>query len=159
MTLEKNIKQTKFRSNAHKLAVNILYTSLRLNYFTHSHFKNLDITPQQYNVLRILRGQYPGSCNLKLVKERMLDPMSDASRITSKLIQKGYVKREENKKDRRNVELIITEKGLALLQKMDFIDELFDEYFSGLTGDDINQLNKLLDKLHETNPGKLNKRQ
>lgn len=109
-------------------------------------FKNEDITPQQYNVLRILRGQYPNPCNLKLVKERMLDRMSDASRIIDKLKTKGFVERHECPNDRRNVDLFITEKGLNLLKSLDHVDEEFKSIFRNLNIAEAKQLNDLLDK-------------
>jgi DNA-binding MarR family transcriptional regulator len=149
MSLEKKILQAKFKSQNHKLGVNLLYTSHRINYLMHQQFKDTEVTHQQYNVLRILRGQYPNPCNLRLIKERILDRMSDASRIVDKLIQKGFVERKESKTDRRNVELIISPSGLKLLESLDHIDESFDTIFKNLSKDEIKQLNLLLDKLHE----------
>jgi DNA-binding MarR family transcriptional regulator len=149
MSLEKKILQAKFKSQNHKLGVNLLYTSHRINYLMHQQFKDTEVTHQQYNVLRILRGQYPNPCNLRLIKERILDRMSDASRIVDKLIQKGFVERKESKTDRRNVELLISPSGLKLLESLDHIDESFDTVFKNLSKDEIKQLNMLLDKLHE----------
>lgn len=148
MTLEKKIQQAKFKSQNHKLGVNLLYTSHRISYLLHQQFKDLEITHQQYNILRILRGQYPNPCNLRLLKERIIDRMSDVSRIVDKLITKGFVERKENKTDRRNVELLITDKGMAILESLDHIDNSFDELFKNLNKDEIKQLNTLLDKLH-----------
>ncbi|MGZ6540317.1 MAG: MarR family transcriptional regulator, partial [Bacteroidia bacterium] len=84
MKLEDEIQQKKFKHDWQKLAINLSYTYNWISYRNHENFKTLDITPQQFNVLRILRGQYPDPCNLKLVKERMLDRVSDASRIVDK---------------------------------------------------------------------------
>jgi DNA-binding MarR family transcriptional regulator len=97
-------------------------------------------------VLRILRGQYPKPCNLKLIKDRMLDRMSDASRIVDKLKSKGFLERHECPNDRRNVDLLITEKGLQLLKQLDFIDEEFKNTFKNLSVAEAKQLNDLLDK-------------
>lgn len=146
MKLEEEIKQKKFKNEYHKLAINLAYTYNLLNYQNHLKFKDKDITPQQYNVLRILRGQHPNPCNLKLVKERMLDRMSDASRIIDKLKSKGLVERRECPDDRRNVDLLITEKGLNLLKSLDFIDDEFKSIFKNLTVQDAKTLNELLDK-------------
>ncbi len=85
MTLEDEIQQKKFKSEEQKLMINLLYTANWLTSKNDSFFKNSDITTQQYNVLRILRGQHPNPCSVKLIKERMLDRMSDASRIVDKL--------------------------------------------------------------------------
>lgn len=148
MSLEEKIKQNKFKSPQHKLGVNLLYTSNIIQYILHQNFRDQEITSQQFNVLRILRGQFPKPCNLKLIKERMLDPMSDASRIVDKLLKKGLVERKESKKDRRNVELLITDKGLKLLISLDHIDESFNELFKTLNTEEIDQLNLLIDKMH-----------
>src|SRR4051812_6517349 len=101
MRLEDEIKQTKFKSPQQRLAVNLLYSCNWLNGHYARFFKGIDITTQQFNVLRILRGQYPDHCSLKLVKERMLDRMSDASRIVDKLVAKKYVDRKVCPGDRR----------------------------------------------------------
>ncbi len=147
MRLEDEIQQKKFKSEFQKLAVNLSYTYNWYNYINEMHFKSVDITPQQFNVLRILRGQHPNTCNLKLVKERMLDRMSDASRIIDKLKNKGFVARTECPNDRRNVDLIITEKGLELLRSLDFIDENHKNTFKNLSLAEVKTLNDLLDKL------------
>ena len=146
MKLEDEIQQKKFKSEFHKLAINISYSYNWMSYKNHLKFKNEDITPQQFNVLRILRGQFPNPCNLKLVKERMLDRMSDASRIVDKLKAKGFLERHECPNDRRNVDLLITEKGLALLKSLDYIDEEFKSTFKNLSAAEAKQLNELLDK-------------
>ena len=117
-----------------------------MSYNNHQKFKNEDITIQQYNVLRILRGQYPKPCNLKLIKDRMLDRMSDASRIVDKLKSKGFLERHECPNDRRNVDLLITDKGLELLKSLDHIDDEFKNTFRNLTLAEAKQLNDLLDK-------------
>jgi DNA-binding MarR family transcriptional regulator len=145
--LEDEIQQKKFKSEHQKLAVNLLYTSNWLNGHYSSFFKDSDITTQQYNVLRILRGQYPNPCNIKLIKERMLDRMSDASRIVDKLKQKKLLERKECPNDRRNVDIVITEAGLKLLESLDTIDEEFNEIFKTLSPSEMKSLNALLDKL------------
>ena len=85
MELEKEINQKKFRNETHKLGVNIIYTFNWLNNIQSEFFKSSGITSQQFNVLRILRGQNPNPASVKLIRERMLDKMSDASRIVEKL--------------------------------------------------------------------------
>lgn len=146
LKLEDEIQQKKFKSEQHKLAINIIYTFNWISYKVQTKFKDQDITVQQFNVLRILRGQYPNPCNLKLIKARMLDRMSDASRIVDKLHSKGLVERKESLTDRRNVELLITEKGLDLLKSLDHIDEDYKETFKNLTTPEMKELNALLDK-------------
>ncbi|MBI2720908.1 MAG: MarR family transcriptional regulator [Bacteroidetes bacterium] len=149
MKLEDEIHQKSFKSARQKLAINIIYTSHWLTGHHSSFFKGKDITLQQYNVLRILRGQFPAPCTLKLIKERMLDRMSDTSRIIDKLLLKNYVERTSCPNDRRSVNLLITEKGMQLLKSLDFIDDTTGNIFSNLTESEIEQLNLLLDKLRD----------
>lgn len=147
MQLEKEIQQKSFKTPYQKLAVNLLYTTNWLSHHYDAFFKGKDLTTQQFNVLRILRGQHPSPCTLKLVKERMLDRMSDASRIIDKLVAKGLVIRNQCPGDRRSVNLLISDKGLALLKELDFIDDATKEIFKHLPRPKIEQLNELLDAL------------
>ena len=147
MKLEEEIQQKHFKSPYQKLAINLLYTSNWLIYHYSVFFKDLDLTTQQFNVLRILRGQYPNPCSLKLIKERMLDRMSDASRIVDKLVLKGYILRNQCPSDRRSINLIISETGLELLKKLDVIDESTQDIFKNLSKEQVEQLNNLLDTL------------
>lgn len=147
MKLEDEIKQPSFKSQQQKLAINLLFTTNWLNYKYSSFFKTSGITTQQFNVLRILRGQFPNACSLKLIKERMLDQMSDASRIVDKLVLKGFVKRAQCPKDRRSVNLIISETGLELLSSLDFIDTETKQLFKNLSESEVQTLNELLDRL------------
>lgn len=147
MKLEEEISQKHFRNEYHKAAVNMVYTFNWLNGHNVSFFKPLGITPQQFNILRILRGQYPHPATIKLIKERMLDKMSDASRIVEKLRVKGLVERNICSHDRRNVDVCITQKGLDLLEQVDKLDNEIDSKLSSLNEEEITQLNILLDKL------------
>lgn len=147
MKLEEEIVQKKFKSPHHKLAINIIYTHNWLSNINSQKFKNKDITAQQFNVLRILKGQYPKSATVKLLRERMLDKMSDASRLVEKLRQKGLVSRVENASDRRNVDVLITQKGLNLLEEFKDLETGIEQCFQTLTTAEANQLNDLLDKL------------
>ncbi len=149
LKLEDEIQQKKFKNETQKLAVNLIYTTNWLNSFYGSYFKNSDITLQQYNVLRILRGQYPNACSVKLIKDRMLDRMSDASRIVDKLMAKNLLVRNQCPKDRRSVDVLITDKGLQLLEQLDIIDEDSKKVFKALTKNEIGLLNALLDKLRD----------
>lgn len=145
--MEDEIQQRVFKSVQQKLAINLIYTSNWLNSCYNELFKNTDLTPQQYNVLRILRGQHPNTCNLKLIKERMLDRMSDASRIVDKLVNKKLVVRTQCPSDRRSVNILISDKGLALLKELDVMEESNKQLFSNLSEKEIAKLNDLLDRL------------
>lgn len=147
MKLEEEIKQSKFRNEYHKLAVNIFYTySWLLNLQTQL-FKKFKITSNQYNILRILRGQHPTPATINLLKDRMIDKMSDASRLVERLRKKGLVKRELCKNDRRRVDVVITDKGLKLLSDIDKLNDEYDSFFKNLSVTESKTLNDLLDKL------------
>lgn len=147
MRLEEEIKQKHFSSQYHKALVNIIYTNNWIASQQTDILKPHGITMQQYNVLRILRGQHPNPATIKLIKERMLDKMSDASRIVEKLRAKGLVERNICPKDRRNVDVMITPKGLELLKKIDAMEHLLEGRLSTLDHEEVQNLNHLLDKL------------
>lgn len=147
MKIEDEISQPKFKSLNHKLIVNVIYTFNWLYERQLKILKPYGLTIQQYNILRILRGQYPSPATIKLLKERMLDKMSDASRLVEKLRVKGLVDRRICDKDRRNVDVLITRKGLDLLSEIDEKEEEFEKLIDNLENGEIEQLNNLLDKL------------
>jgi len=147
MKLEDEIVQKKFRNETHKLGVNLVYTFNWLDAFHQKYFKKYGITPQQFNVLRILRGQHPKPATIKLLKERMLDKMSDASRIVEKLRVKGLADRHICESDRRNCDVFINDKGLRLLAEIDRDEKIVEDFYSNLSPQEKKQLNDLLDKL------------
>ncbi len=147
MKLEDEIVQRKFQTETHKLGVNIIYTFNWINAFQTKLLKKYGLTPQQYNVLRILRGQLPNIANIKLIRERMLDKMSDASRIVEKLRSKNFLQREISEEDRRACNVTITQKGINLLAEIDKEDVAFAKLFNHLKPSEIKQLNDLLDAL------------
>ncbi len=147
MSLEREIGQKEFRSGKRKALINIIYTHNFLVGKMNEVFKSLQITRQQYNVLRILRGAYPAPMTVNLVKERMLDKMSDASRIVERLRIKGLLDRCQSLADRRAVEIQISKKGLELLAKSDPVFQNFDRFFDNLSEAEVDRLNQFLDKL------------
>lgn len=147
MKLEEEIIQQNFDSEYHKAAVNIIYTSNWLMDIHAKVIKPYNITVQQYNILRILRGQYPKVVNLKLIKKRMLDKMSDVSRLVERLREKELVERKVCPSDRRHMDIYITEKGLNLLQNLEEEINKINHSLTLLDVDEIILLNKLLDKL------------
>jgi DNA-binding MarR family transcriptional regulator len=148
MSIEKDIKQQKpFKSSYQKLVVNIIYTSNWMNFEQQSLLKPFDLSSQQYNVLRILRGQYPNPITVNGIIERMLDKMSNASRLVDKLLLKGLVSRCDNADDRRACDIRITEKGSNVLLHIDKIQSEWDEKMTNLTEEEAETLSKLLDKL------------
>jgi DNA-binding MarR family transcriptional regulator len=147
MKLEDEIKQSSFRNEYHKLAVNMIYTHSWLMNKIYELLDEYDLTPQQFNLLRILRGQYPQPASISLLKERMLDKMSDASRLVERLISKGLAERNICPEDRRKAEVKITKKGLKLLEKIDAANDEMDNHLKNLSAQEAKQLNYLLDKL------------
>ena len=147
MELEKEIKQEKFKNEYQKLIVNITFTGNWLAMKTSENMKPFKLTIQQYNILRILRGQYPQPATVNLLIERMLDKMSNASRIVDKLVAKKLAERKSCKDDRRCVDVIISDKGLMLLEKIDKQEKEWESQFSNLNAKEAKELNRLLDKL------------
>ena len=147
MELEKEINQKKFRSESHKLMVNIIYTFNWLNGQQADFLKPYKITYQQFNVLRILRGQQMQPASIKLIRERMLDKMSDASRIVEKLRMKNLVERHICEHDRRSCQVFITQKGMDLLTEIDKNEAQQTDSMIVLSEPEKQQLNLLLDKL------------
>jgi len=147
LKLEEEIKQEQFRNEYHKLAVNMFYTYGWLMRNNNQLFEKFGITPQQYNILRILRGQFPNYASINLLKERMLDKMSDASRLVERLREKGFINRNISENDRRKAQVIISPSGLEILNEIDKLDDKFDQNLSKLNNNEIKVLNKLLDKL------------
>lgn len=150
MRLEEELKQNKkFSNEFEKLAVNILYTSSWLEALHIQRFKPFGISPQQYNVLRILRGSSPKPLMLSDISSRMIDKNSNATRLVEKLRLKGYVKREVCESNRRQVDIVITKKGLDLLAEIDTVNDSWGESFKGLTKSEAEALNNALDRLRE----------
>lgn len=147
MELEKEIRQEKFANQHQKLVINIIYTASWLNLSNTQRLKPFGISPQQFNILRILRGQYPNSATVTLLTERMLDKSSNASRLVEKLRQKQLLDRCVCPEDRRAVNVKITEKGLTLLEKLDHTDDDFRKELQRISPEEAKTINDLLDKM------------
>lgn len=147
MKIEEAIKQKKFNSEIEKLVVNLIYTGNWVIGVNAGALKPLGLTTQQYNVMRILKGQHPNPSPVSLVNERMLDKMSNASRLIEKLRQKGLVDRTTCPNDRRQVDVILTEKGLNLLNEADAEMKNAHSSIQSLSNAEAAALNDLLDKL------------
>lgn len=147
MKIEEEIKQKKFSSETHKLIINLFYTNSWLTNLHAQFLKPFGITSQQYNILRILRGQHPNTATINLLQERMIDRMSNASRLVEKLRVKGLVGRCVSKDDRRAVDVVITEKGLNVLKEIDLLYSGFETKLQTIDNAEMKTLNDLLDKL------------
>jgi len=151
MKIQNEIKQGKaFRNAYHKTTVNLIFTGRWIVNLHNELFKTFGITIQQYNILKILKGQYPKSITVKLIRDRMLDKMSDASRIVENLRKKNLLARDLNMDDRRRVDVIITREGLDLLYLIEEKgSDTMDNFLSKLNQHENEQLNTLLDKLRD----------
>lgn len=147
MRLEDEIQQQKFNDEYHKLMVNLMFTGSWLSIRQIQFFRNYDISPQQYNILRILRGQYPNSASVNLLITRMLDKMSNASRLVDKLHTKGLVERKKNKNDGRQVDVLLSKKGFKLLDQIDTDITIFEDDLNKLDKKEARLLSDLLDKM------------
>jgi len=147
MRIEEEIQSSNFEDNYHKLVINVSYTYNWLNHALRFQFEKHNLTNQQFNILRILRGQYPKPATVNLLKERMIDKMSDTSRIVDRLVQKGLVSRCTNNKDRRAVDIRISDEGLSILKTMDDEFKTKDILKDNLTDEEATKLSDLLDKL------------
>ena len=150
MSLEQSISQSKFDSEQEKLMINVIYSANLLNLITSRLFKPYELSPQQYNVLRILRGQKGESIALMDIEHRMLDKSSNVSRLVDKLISKDLVNRSVSSKDRRRIEIVITSRGLSFLNELDVIlADMNSKIKVIISGDDAKQTNRILDQLRE----------
>lgn len=149
MGIEKDIQQSKFRNAYQKASINLIYTLAWMRDKTKCIFEEEDITPQQFNILRILRGSFPQPLSTLQIRERMLEKMSDTSRIVDRLISKGLVKKLTCKTDRRLVDVVITDKGKKLLERLDEKQDDIDAVLGNLSEKDANILSDLLDKIRD----------
>jgi len=153
MKIEEAIKTRKFTTSREKALVNILYTYGWLFNKEKDSFKPFGITPQQYNVLRILKGQYPKSISTCDIKERMLDKNSDASRLVDRMFTNGLVERTVSEFDKRKVDIKISERGIDLLQRVIENRLMLENTASALSEEDAETLSLLLDKLRSVDEG------
>ena len=147
MGLQEDIKQTKFRNDYQKAAINILFTHGWLAQRIKLFLKNHRLTSQQYNVLRILRGSYPNPLSTLQIRERMLDKMSDSSRIVDRLVIKQLVIKKACEHDKRLVDVFISEEGLNMLAKIDGAEKDIDSHLSNITEPEALELSRILDKI------------
>ncbi len=146
MKIQDEIKSS-FNNEYQKARVNIHFTHNYLSEQLIKIIKPFKLSPTQFNVLRILRGQHPEVSSIGLIKERMLDKNSDISRVIDRMLTKKLVVRKECKQDRRQKDIIISQLGLDYLAKIDAYEKELDQKMHYLTPDEVTQLNNLLDKI------------
>ena len=149
MGIEHDIQQVTFKSTRQKAMLNVLYTYGWMIERVKNFLADEDITHQQFNILRILRGASHPLSTLQ-IRERMLDKMSDTSRIVDRLVAKGLVKKVTCGKDKRLVDVTITESGQKLLHRLDAEGDHINDIMSNLTEEEAETLSTLLDKLRKT---------
>ena len=151
MSIERDIQQPKFNTSRHKALVNILFTYGWEIERIKKIVAEQGITHQQYNILRILRGSFPNPLSTLQIRERMLDKMSDTSRMVDRLIIKDLVRKTVSKKDKRLVDVVISEKGLSLLKSIEQKVDIVSEIMGNVSEEEAEQLSNLLDKIRCSN--------
>ena len=147
MKIEEIIKSTVPMDNSKKIILNVLYTQNVITENFNEILKPHEISGEQYNVLRILRGQKGNPANMCLIQERMLAKTSNTTRLVDKLLLKDFVTRKVCPDNRRKIEVLITQKGLDVLGALDSKVIAHEEFFSqNLNTHEIVQLNQLLEK-------------
>lgn len=149
MKIEDAIEQRKFRNDIEKLLVNFIYTNNWLKEFQVRLLKPFDLTMQQYNILRILRGSHPEPLTQKVIKAKMLDKMSDVSRLLARLEKKKLVSCVSNKDDRRNLDVTILKNGMDILLEIDAVLPLLDGLFVDFAPNELETMNGLFDRIRE----------
>jgi len=152
MKIEEVIKSTVTMDDAKKVILNIMYTQNVISDKFAEIMKPYDLSSEQYNVLRILRGQKGSPANMCIIQERMLAKNSNTTRLIDKLLLKDFVTREVCPENRRKIEVMITQKGLNILNELDpFVLEHEQFFAKNLTQTELEQLNTLLEKYRTIN--------
>jgi DNA-binding MarR family transcriptional regulator len=151
MSIEKAINQKQFANPHQKMMVNIAYTNSYLASIRNNDLKPFGISAEQYNVLRILRGVHPDFLSVWEITSRMINKMSNASRLVEKLRKKDLVERKVSKEDKRLVDILITKKGLKLLKKVDQDLSDMQNIFGHLSVEEVEFVSSILDKLRAPN--------
>jgi len=148
MKIEQILKTSSPLPSSKKIVVSILYSSGQLSNILNSILKPFDISLQQFNVLRILRGQQNKPVSLTIVQERMISKMSNTTRLIDKLIKKKLVIKNINSTNRRKIDISITNEGLEILEYVDqLIDEAEKQIVNKLSEEEKEQLIRLLGKI------------
>ena len=146
MGIEQDIQQASFRNEFQKMGINLHFTANWLNEHIGKMLAEEGVTQQQYNILRILRGSTTPLSTLK-IRERMLDKMSDTSRIVDRLIAKELVVKNTCEKDKRLVDITLSPKGLSLVDQLDQFNERIDALLKGINESEAQLMNQILDKI------------
>ena len=150
MSISEELKQSSFKNEETKAVINLIFTGNFIIQKQQELLKPFGISMQQFNVLRILKGQKGKPITVLSITERMLDKMSNASRLVDKLFAKKLVSRVQCEKDRRAVDVFILPAGLALLERIDICQNEFGEQINQIGEEKLKQLNELLDQFRKS---------
>jgi MarR family transcriptional regulator, 2-MHQ and catechol-resistance regulon repressor len=145
MKIEEAVKSQSFRNEKQKLFINLYYTNSLLLKKLKELLKPFDITPQQFNILRILRGQFPKYVQPGLIKDRLIDRNSDVTRLLYRLMDKKLVIRKPGTKDRRQIHINISKHGLDLLERIDPVVVDFEDKLTTMPEDQLKLINDGID--------------
>ncbi len=148
MRLEEALHVQGFRNEQQRAIINLYYSNSLISFYFKEVLKPFGITSQQFNILRILKGQYPEAVRIGLVKERMIEQNSDTTRLIERLLHKELIDKSICKHDKRQFHLTITEKGIALLQQLEEKVAAFENSID-LSDDELVQFNALLDRIRQ----------
>lgn len=148
MRLEEALHVQGFRNEQQRAIINLYYSNSLISFYFKEVLKPFGITSQQFNILRILKGQYPEAVRIGLVKERMIEQNSDTTRLIERLLQKELIDKSICQHDKRQFHLSITPKGLELLQQLEEKVAAFENTID-LTDGELAQFNTLLDRIRQ----------
>jgi DNA-binding MarR family transcriptional regulator len=147
--LEEALQVSKFKDSTHKVGLNILYTAWCLKTLSNTVLKVFDLTHEQYNVLRILKGKHPDTMCVKDIAGRMIEKSSNVPRIMDKLALKKMIKRSTSDEDARHTLIQLTPAGILILEEATRqVDAIFNEQI-GINEEEAQTLNELLEKMRE----------
>jgi DNA-binding MarR family transcriptional regulator len=146
MNVQEAIKSSGFKNEKQKAAINIMYTAYEVKTRISRVLKDYGLTPEQYNVLRILKGKYPDQMCVKDVAQRMIERSSNVPRIVDRLEVKKLVKRSQSGSDRRETVMVLTQAGINLLETLSPVLEASNDKISTMSETELGQLNSLLDR-------------
>jgi DNA-binding MarR family transcriptional regulator len=150
MRIEDEIKTDKFQNEVHKAHINILFTASMIRNRINASLRDFDLSSEQFNVLRIVRGQGEGGAPVKEISSRMLEKSSNTTRIIDRLIQKQLLIRQKSGEgDARQRFILITSEGVALLKRIDKHWKEASPHESSISHENAHALNQLLDKIRE----------
>jgi DNA-binding MarR family transcriptional regulator len=147
MKIEEIIKTTTILNNSKRIVLNVLYAQNVINEKFNEVLRPYDLSGEQFNVLRILRGQNGNPANMSVIQERMIAKTSNTTRLVDKLLLKNFVTRKVCLENRRKIEVLITQKGLHVLEELEpKVVEHEQRFSKNLNTEELEQLNRLLEK-------------